>query len=90
MRQCNIRDCAALIKYFSWLENELKTDKVISERDGAMKVNAIRGEGDLFKGPSFETISSIGPNGAIIHYAPEKDTALKINANEIYLLDSGG
>lgn len=39
---------------------------------------------------SFETISSIGPNGAVIHYAPTKEIALKLNNDEIYLLDSGG
>jgi Xaa-Pro aminopeptidase len=39
---------------------------------------------------SFKSISSIGANGAIIHYKPEKDTAVDLNNNEIYLLDSGG
>jgi len=40
--------------------------------------------------PSFESISSIGPNGAVIHYKPEQDTAKPLNNDEIYLLDSGG
>jgi Xaa-Pro aminopeptidase len=40
-------------------------------------------------GPSFDTISSVGPNGAVIHYKPEKDTALKMDPKELYLLDSG-
>ena len=40
-------------------------------------------------GSSFDTISSIGPNGAVIHYKPKEPTALKMNPNEIYLLDSG-
>jgi len=31
----------------------------------------------------------MGSNGAVIHYKPEKETALKLNNNEIYLLDSG-
>jgi len=39
---------------------------------------------------SFEAISSMGSNGAVIHYKPEKETALKLNNDEIYLLDSGG
>jgi Xaa-Pro aminopeptidase len=41
-------------------------------------------------GPSFDTISSIGPNGAVIHYKPSQDTALKLNNKQIYLLDNGG
>ena len=50
----------------------------------------MRTQGQYHQGPSFDTISSIGPNGAVIHYKPEKDTALKLNNNEVYLLDSGG
>jgi Xaa-Pro aminopeptidase len=42
-----------------------------------------------FIGLSFTTISSMGPNAAVIHYKPEFLTAAKINANEIYLCDSG-
>ena len=44
----------------------------------------------MFKGPSFASISSIGSNGAVIHYHPEKETARPLNNKEIYLLDSGG
>ena len=47
-------------------------------------------EQDLFVDLSFETISSISGNGAIIHYSPSEDNHSKIEANEIYLLDSGG
>jgi Xaa-Pro aminopeptidase len=92
MRQCNIRDCAAITKFYGWLENEFKTnsDSSLTEWDGARKVEEFRKEGELFKGPSFDTISSIGPNGAVIHYKPEKETALKLNNKELYLLDNGG
>ena len=93
MRQCNIRDCAAIMKYFAFLEIELKKqDHGIDEFTGARKVEEYRalGGGDFYKGPSFDTISSIGPNGAVIHYKPDKETALKLNNDEIYLLDSGG
>jgi len=44
---------------------------------------------DLFVGLSFDTISATGPNGAIIHYKPEKKTCATIQQNEIYLCDSG-
>lgn len=40
-------------------------------------------------GPSFDTISSIGSNGAVIHYKPKKGDCLKMNNKELYLLDSG-
>ena len=50
----------------------------------------LRTFGEYHVGPSFDTISSIGPNGAVIHYKPDQETALKLNADELYLLDSGG
>lgn len=46
-----------------------------------------------YVGLSFETISSVGPNGAIIHYNPSKEGSeqdLQITNNAIYLCDSGG
>jgi len=91
MRQCNIRDCAAIMKYFSFLEEELKKpDHGLDEFIGARKVEHLRTFGDLYKGPSFSSISSIGANGAVIHYEPTKESAKALNNNEIYLLDSGG
>ncbi len=91
MRRCNIKDCAAIVKYFAFLEKELRNpDHTLDEYNGARKVEEFRTYGELYQGPSFDSISSIGANGAIIHYKPDKETALKLNNNEIYLLDSGG
>ena len=91
MREANIRDCAAIMKYFAFLEEELKKpDHGLDEFSGARKVEEYRTHGDKYLGPSFDTISSIGANGAVIHYKPEKDTAKPLNNDEIYLLDSGG
>lgn len=39
---------------------------------------------------SFPTISSSGPNGAIIHYQPNVKTARALSTSELYLCDSGG
>jgi len=39
---------------------------------------------------SFETISSSGPNGAVIHYKPESNNSRPIKIEELYLCDSGG
>jgi Xaa-Pro aminopeptidase len=61
----------------------------LTEYTAAQKLEEFRRLGDLYQGPSFDSISSIGPNGAVIHYKPKKDTALSMNNKEIYLLDSG-
>ncbi|CAG8931799.1 unnamed protein product [Penicillium salamii] len=90
MRACHIRDGAALTEYFAWLENELVNKKtVLDEVDGADKLEQIRSKHELFAGLSFDTISSTGPNGAVIHYKPEKGSCSIIDPNAIYLCDSG-
>lgn len=90
MRACHIRDGAALTEYFAWLENELVNKKtVLDEVDGADKLEQIRSKHDLFAGLSFDTISSTGPNGAVIHYKPEKGSCSIIDPKAIYLCDSG-
>ncbi|CAE7736177.1 AMPP [Symbiodinium microadriaticum] len=39
--------------------------------------------------PSFDTISSYGPNGAVIHYKPSKENCAKVGCTSLYLCDSG-
>ena len=41
-----------------------------------------------FRGQSFDTISSCGSNGAIIHYKPTRGKDAKIE-KDVYLLDAG-
>uniref|UniRef100_A0A7N8YEG4 Xaa-Pro aminopeptidase 1 n=1 Tax=Mastacembelus armatus TaxID=205130 RepID=A0A7N8YEG4_9TELE len=53
MKMAHIKDAAALCEQFAWLEKEVFSR--FSEKD--------------FVGLSFPTISSVGPNGAIIHYS---------------------
>ena len=43
-----------------------------------------------FKFQSFPTISSTGPNGAIVHYNASKRTNRVLEQGNIYLVDSGG
>ncbi|KAI9374271.1 hypothetical protein BJX61DRAFT_532557 [Aspergillus egyptiacus] len=91
MRACHIRDGAALIEYFAWLENELVNKKTtLDEVDAADKLEQLRSKQDLYAGLSFDTISSTGPNGAVIHYKPEKGSCSIIDPKAIYLCDSGG
>ncbi|KAH8433136.1 aminopeptidase P [Aspergillus melleus] len=90
MRACHIRDGAALTEYFAWLENELVNKKTtLDEVDAADKLEQIRSKHELFAGLSFDTISSTGPNGAVIHYKPEKGSCAIIDPKAIYLCDSG-
>ncbi|KAJ9612596.1 hypothetical protein H2200_004193 [Cladophialophora chaetospira] len=89
MRQCHIRDGAALIEYFAWLESELQSGSWLDEVQAADKLEEIRSKGKHFVGLSFDTISSTGPNAAVIHYSPERGNCSTIDVNQIYLCDSG-
>ncbi|KAG2127897.1 peptidase M24, structural domain-containing protein [Suillus bovinus] len=89
-RKCHIRDGAALIRYFAWLEEQLNSGVELNESQAADKLEEFRSELDLFRGLSFTTISSTGPNAAVIHYSPDPDDCAIIRKDQIYLCDSGG
>lgn len=62
MRQCHIRDGAALTAYFAWLEDQLINQKAqLDEVTAADKLEELRSKQKDFKGLSFPTISSTGP-----------------------------
>ncbi|KNC98502.1 aminopeptidase P [Spizellomyces punctatus DAOM BR117] len=89
-RQSHIRDAAALCEYFAWLEKELVENKAaLAEVEAADKLESLRRKQKDFVGLSFDTISSTGPNGAIIHYKPERETCATIQVDQLYLCDSG-
>ncbi|ELU40899.1 aminopeptidase P [Rhizoctonia solani AG-1 IA] len=90
-RNSHVRDGVALARYFAHLEEHLSgpEEPKWSEYQGAQVLERYRSELDLFKGLSFTTISSTGPNGAIIHYSPAKEGSAEIKKEQIYLCDSG-
>jgi len=89
MRNAHIRDAAALCSFFAWLEQEVPKGKV-TEISAADKLELFRSEQEHYRGLSFDTISSAGPNGAIIHYKPKNETNRPVTDKELYLCDSGG
>ncbi|KAI8280515.1 putative Xaa-Pro aminopeptidase P [Colletotrichum sp. SAR11_240] len=90
MRACHIRDGAALIEYFAWLEDQLVAKKaVLDEVQAADKLEQLRSKQKDYVGLSFDTISSTGANAAVIHYKPERGACSVIDPNAIYLCDSG-
>ncbi|KAH9849039.1 Creatinase/aminopeptidase [Lenzites betulinus] len=88
-RQSHIRDGAALVQYFAWLEEQLNEGKELNESQVADQLEKYRSEQAHFKGLSFPTISATGPNGAIIHYDPDPNDCAIVKKDQIYLCDSG-
>ena len=70
-------------------ENNPKTIKLtrISVSD---KLEAFCSEQEYFRGLSFPTISSVGPNTALIHYLPNREIYVELQPDSIYLCDSQG
>ncbi len=89
IKQAHLYDGVALTKYLFWLKKNFYKKK-ISEISASRKLLNFRKKSQKFKFLSFPTISSTGPNGAIIHYNPTKRTNRILKAGDIYLVDSGG
>ncbi|KFD70101.1 hypothetical protein M514_02259 [Trichuris suis] len=91
MREAHVKDSVALCMFFHWLEKQiLEVHSCVTELSAAEKIEEFRRMQPLFLGPSFETISACGSNASIIHYKPTKETNVQLNANQLFLLDSGG
>ena len=87
MINCHIRDGAAVVKFFAWLEDNWQGK---TELDVVAKLHQFRAEQEYFFGESFETIAGSGANGAIVHYKPTEKSNAALKENSLLLLDSGG
>ncbi|XP_054800902.1 aminopeptidase P2 isoform X2 [Prosopis cineraria] len=89
MRNCHLRDAAALAEFWDWLEKEITKDRTLTEIEVSDKLLEFRSKQAGFLDTSFETISASGANGAVIHYKPEPESCSIVDASKLFLLDSG-
>ncbi|XP_052746069.1 xaa-Pro aminopeptidase ApepP [Bicyclus anynana] len=89
-RSAHVKDGVALVRLLRWVHEQVEGGVNVTELDVVDKLDKLRGEEDLSRGPSFATIAGSGPNGAIIHYKPTPQTDRVIQMNDMLLLDSGG
>ena len=85
-RRIHVIDGVAVCKLLYWLEQ----NNNLTELDVAQKLLEFRQEHPDFIYPSFPTIAGFAEHGAIIHYQPNIKTNKKLEANGLFLLDSGG
>ncbi|XP_020276983.1 probable Xaa-Pro aminopeptidase P [Asparagus officinalis] len=71
------------------LKRKYSETRKLTEVTVSDKLEGFRAKQENFKGLSFPTISSVGPNAAIIHYSPDSKTCSELDADSIYLFDSG-
>ncbi|EPY29363.1 metallo-peptidase, Clan MG, Family M24 [Angomonas deanei] len=90
-RACHVRDGVALTRYLAWLHHQItalnRTD--LTEYEAATQLQSFREEGEHYVQLSFTTISSTGPNGAIVHYSAPPVGSAAIRKDALYLVDSG-
>lgn len=88
-RKTMIKDGAAMTKFFKWLkENIGKT--TITELSAAEVLKNFRAEQDGFVGESFNTIAGYKAHGALPHYAATPESDVTVEADGLFLVDSGG
>jgi len=87
-KEAHRRDGAAMVKFLRWLEKEAPNGTV-TELSAAKKMEEFRRQQDLFMGLGFETISSFGSHGAVVHYSVSPETDIPLKPPGIYLIDSG-
>ena len=90
-KKANLKDSVALIKFFSWLEEELVTKNRtdLNEYQICVKNKQVREDQENYMGESFAPICASGPNAAIIHYEPNENLHSDANKNSILLCDTG-
>lgn len=92
-KMAHIKDSVTLCEFFYWLNKNINSntnDELLNEYYLACKIDQLRATKKGFSKPSFETICSVGANGAIIHYKPNESDSTPIESNSLLLLDSGG
>ena len=87
--KAHIKDGVALSRFLYQLSKpEIVTS--LTEITASDMLEKFRKEEKNFKSLSFDTISAVGSNGAIIHYKATKKTNRALSSSNIYLVDSGG
>ena len=88
-RAAHLRDGAAVTRFLAWLDAAAATG-ALDEIEAVRRLEGFRRATNQLREISFDTISGSGPNGAIVHYRVSEATNRKLQAGELFLIDSGG
>lgn len=89
MRACHVRDGVAVSRFLAWLDKQVAAEHFHDEGVLADKLESFRLEDELYKEPSFDTISAVGANAAMCHYNHNNGIPATMTKNSLYLVDSG-
>ena len=90
--KAHLQDGAAMVEYLCWLDEQ--APGTITEIEAVKALESVRARvGQSLQNPlkdiSFDTISGAGEHGAVIHYRVTTETNRKLEAGELFLVDSG-
>lgn len=80
-------DSAALCRFLHFVARE---GTGLRETTLSEILNGFRGASPDYRGESFPAISAVGPNAALPHYRALPGADRVLEANQVYLIDSGG
>lgn len=89
IRKYYLLDSVALTKFLFWMKKNAGREPM-DEYSVAMKLDGMRAEIEGFLDLSFPTISAYKENAAMMHYSATPTDKKQIEADGLYLVDSGG
>lgn len=89
MRNSQIKDGVALVKFLIWLDNSLGKEN-ITEITVDEKLTEFRKQQELSMGPSFDTIAGYKDHAAMMHYKAVPGIEYSLEKEGMLLIDSGG
>ena len=90
--RAHLQDGAAMVEFLFWLDQQAPGS--VTEIDAVQALEKTRSSiGQSMQNPlkdiSFDTISGAGEHGAVIHYRVTTETNRKLEAGDLFLIDSG-
>jgi len=90
-RECQARDGAAMARFLMWAEGAVAPGKpAVTEWDASAALAGFRAASPMCRGDSFDAIVAYGPNGAMMHYAPQPGASAELAPRGLMVVDSGG
>ncbi|MGY5267267.1 aminopeptidase P family N-terminal domain-containing protein [Paraclostridium sp. MRS3W1] len=89
VRNSHLKDGIAFTKFMYWLKNNVGKIE-ISEISASEKLEELRRAQEGFIEPSFATIAGYREHAAMMHYSATHESDYKLEASDLFLIDSGG
>lgn len=89
IRNSHVKDGVAFTKFIYWLKKNVGKME-ITEISATQKLEDLRREQEGFFEPSFNTIAAYKEHAAMMHYSATPESNYKLEAEGLFLVDSGG